>query len=262
MSDSKGNISNYHGKNRWRSIFTQGIGTFTNQALDKIWKDMILGIGEGTDVTYLLVICNPKIRQLQPFNLGTWNATTLPQWGRLHLAGYSQDAESPKTLSKIPFSHSVWDVEEPQVYIWAPFSEIVHYTQVPRCKRRTSANSETFQLLPGWVPSPEEWGYSRLFFGLLIHFFDNVHMHVEVRGQPLALFLSSCPPCIFETMSVSQWDLMLSGAQVSWYIRLSSTESVRVACRDHGFTWMAGIELRASYLNDTHFTDWAISLAR
>lgn len=42
-----------------------------------------------------------------------------------------------------------------------------------------------------------------------------MNMHVEVRGQPLALFLSSCPPCVFETMSVSQWDLMLSDTQES-----------------------------------------------
>lgn len=43
-----------------------------------------------------------------------------------------------------------------------------------------------------------------------------MNMHVEVRGQPLALSLGSRPSTWhFETMSVSQWDLMLSDAQES-----------------------------------------------
>lgn len=144
MSDSEGNIFHY----RWRSIFTQGIATFTTQALGEIWKDMILGIGGGTD-TAMLALCNPKVRKLQPFNLGTWNASTPPQWGRLHLAGYSQNAESPKTLCKIPISYSVWDVKEPQVCIWTPFSEIVHYTRVlPSCERRPAQTLKHFSFYP------------------------------------------------------------------------------------------------------------------
>lgn len=39
-----------------------------------------------------------------------------------------------------------------------------------------------------------------------------MNMHVEVRGQPVPQELSTWH---FETMSVSQWDLMLSDAQES-----------------------------------------------
>lgn len=155
MSDSKGHISNYHGEKQMKGYFYSRNWYLHNPSVrwDLERHDPWYWWGNrNSHVTYLLAICNPKVRKLQPFDLGTWNATRLPQWGRLHLAGYSQDAESPKTLCKIPFSHSVWDVKEPQVCIWAPFSEIVHYTQVPRCKRKISADSETFQVLCSWMP--------------------------------------------------------------------------------------------------------------
>lgn len=86
MSDSKGNIFNY----RWRSIFTQGIATFTTQALGEIWKDMILGIGGGTE-TAMLALCNPKAESCNlltwelemPAHSGegcTWQATVKMHW--------------------------------------------------------------------------------------------------------------------------------------------------------------------------------------
>lgn len=60
MNDLKENIANYQKTFEKFLLYNQGIGTFTTQALDEIWEEIILSIGGRTETT----ICFPSINHL------------------------------------------------------------------------------------------------------------------------------------------------------------------------------------------------------
>lgn len=41
-----------------------------------------------------------------------------------------------------------------------------------------------------------------------------VHVYIDVRGQPLAVSLRSCAPCVVET--VAHWDSLLWPLRIVW----------------------------------------------
>lgn len=101
MSDFlKKDIADYQKTDEVFLLYNQGIGAFTTQALDEIWKEIIIAIGGRTETTICFLFVNsldPKSQKAAVFKLGNvkcHHAATVPQAA----PGSPVTMQSPKTF--------------------------------------------------------------------------------------------------------------------------------------------------------------------